>query len=245
MFENGDKMKMKYLILFIPLILVLIFDYWFLFLREKEIIIEEPLIDNEPICTKNCKEGDKIKLVDGSSWHILKINENKLTLFSDANIDLEGKYLPLDTFSTENTGVPVAFDKVNERLTQNNPYCIFPDIGCSAYEKNGLDVFEDSSIKKIIDTKFLPIITKTLNTDNIVVRLMKQEEFEYFKNLEVINNTSHKWLYYSGYWLMTSYNNYSVFVHKENTDDLSVIAASISYGYGIRPVIEMDYDIIL
>lgn len=234
---------MKYFIVFSPLVLTLIFDYCFFF--KKEEIEIETLIDTEPICTENCKEGDKILLKDGSSWHILKKEENKLTLFSDANIDLEGKFLPLDTFSMKNTGIPVAFDKQKERLTENNPYCIFQDLGCSAYEKNGIDVFEDSNIKKIIDNNFFPRITQIINTEEVIVRILKQEEFLYFKNLETKNNTRYKWLYYSGYWLMTPYNNYSVFVHKEEKEELSMSAPYISYGYGIRPVIEVDYNLVL
>jgi len=236
-------MKLKYLIVFIPLILVLLFDYYFIFLKEGK--QEEPLVDTEPTCTENCNVGNKIQLYDGSFWHIISINEDVLTLFSDATIDLEGNYLPVNTFGMKNTGVPIAFDKQNVRLTENNPYCIFPDLGCSAYEKNGIDVFEDSNIKQVIDNKFLPKITKTLNTDDIVVRLLKKEEFEYFKSLEIVNNMSYKWLYYSGYWLMTSYSNYSVFVHKEETYNLSMIAPYINHGYGIRPVIEVDYDTVL
>ena len=235
-------MKIKYLILFMPLILVLLFDYYFIFIRKND---SEPLVDNEMVCTHNCKVGDKILLKDGSSWHILGINENTLVLFSDATIDLEGNYLPLDTFSTRNTGVPIAFDQQNVRLTENNPYCIFPDLGCSAYEKNGIDVFDDSNIKKVIDSKFLPKIIEVLGTSNIIVRLLKQEEFYYFKNLEAVNNTKYKWLYYSGYWLMTPYSNYSVMVHKEESDSLSMIAPYINRGYGIRPVIEVDYGIVL
>lgn len=234
-------MKTKYFMLFVPLVLVLLFDYYFIFIKDKE----KPLVDTEPLCTENCSEGNKIKLQDGSTWHILSRSGNKIILFSDSTIDLEGNYLPVNTFSMENTGVPIAFDNSNERLTENNPYCTFPDIGCSAYEKNGVDVFEDSSIKKVIDSKFLPKITDSLNTENIVVRLLKQEEFEYFKNLEIINNTTYKWLYYSGYWLMTPYNNYSVIVHKEKSYSLSKISAYINHGYGIRPVIEVDYDVVL
>ena len=203
------------------------------------------MVDNEPTCTENCGEGDKIILKDGSSWHVLTVNEDRITLFSDSNVDLEGDYLPLNTMSKENTGVPVAFDTQHSRTTENNPYCIFPDIGCSAYEKNGIDVFEDSNIKKIIDSKFLPKIIQTLDTEDIVVRLMKKEEFEYFKDIETINNGDVKWLYYSGYWLMTPYNNYSVVVHKEGSETLSSIAAYISRGYGIRPVIEVDYSVVL
>lgn len=231
-------MKLKYLILIIPLIGLLAFDYWFIFIKkDKEI---EPLVDDEPTCTENCKEGDKVVLNDGSSWHVLSLNEDKITLFSDATVDLEGNYLPVDTFSTENTGVPIAFDAQNGRTTEKNPYCIFPDIGCSAYGKNDIDVFEDSTIKKVVDSKFLPKITQTLNTDDIKVRLLKSEEFEYFKTLENQNGTHYKWLYYSGYWLMTPNNKYSVMVHKENTYVLSVRAAYINHGYGIRPVIEVD-----
>lgn len=236
-------MKLKYFMLFGPLVLVLIFDYYFIFVKKEK--VAEPLVDTEIICTKDCKEGDKILLNDGSSWHILSLNENKLVLFSDANIDLEGNFLPLNTFSMKNTGVPIAFDKQNERLTENNPYCIFPDLGCSAYEKNGKNVFEDSYIKKVIDSKFLPKIIETLKTDNIVVRLLTRGEFVYFKELEEKNNIRYKWLYYSGYWLMTPYNNYSVLVHKEESEELSKIAPYIGYGYGIRPVIEVDYDIVL
>ena len=236
-------MKMKYFILFSPLIFVLLFDYYFIFVKEED--KEEPLVDMEPICTENCSEGDKILFQDDSTWHILNINEDKITLFSDATIDLEGNYLPVNTFSMENTGVPIAFDNQNARSAKNNPYCIFPDIGCSAYEKNDVDVFEDSNIKRVIDSKFLPKITETLNTENIVVRLLKQEEFEYFKKLETINNTTYKWLYYSGYWLMTPYNNYSVVVHKEKSYSLSRISAYINRGYGIRPVIEVNYDDVL
>ena len=234
---------MKYFMLFSPLVLTLIFDYYFLFVKEKPKV--EPLIDTEVICTKNCTEGNKVLLKDGSSWHILKVEENKFILFSDANIDLEGNFLPLDIFSMENTGVPIAFDKQNERTTENNPYCIFQDLGCSAYEKNGIDVFEDSNIKKVIDNIFLPKIIQILNTEEITVRLLKQEEFLYFKNLETKNNTRYKWLYYSGYWLMTPYNNYSVFVHKEGKDNLAMSAPYISHGYGIRPVIEVDYNLVL
>lgn len=236
-------MKTKYFIVFIPLVLTLIFDYYFIFVRKEE--DEEPLVDTEPICTKNCVEGDKVQLKDNSSWHILSIKEDKVILFSDATIDLEGNYLPVNTFSMENTGVPIAFDIPDSRTSENNPYCIFPDIGCSAYEKNNIDVFEDSNIKKVIDSKFLPKIIDVLDTEDIVVRLIKKEEFEYFKNLETINNITYKWLYYSGYWLMTPYNNYSVFVHKENNYSLSTIAASINYGYGIRPVIEVEYEVVL
>lgn len=236
-------MKKKYLLLSMPLILALLFDYYFIFIKKDE--KEEDLVDNEPICIENCKEGDKVVLKDGSSWHILKIVDNKLILFSDANIDLFGNYLPLNTFSMENTGVPIAFDKQYERSTVNNPYCIFEDLGCSAYEKNNVDVFEDSNIKKVIDSQFLPKITQTLKTDDIVVRLLKQEEFLYFKNLETTNNTRYKWLYYSGYWLMTPYNNYSVIVHKEESEVLTRIAPYINHGYGIRPVIEVNYDIVL
>ena len=231
-------MKLKYIILIMLLIGLLIFDYWFIFIKKEK--KAEPLIDSESICTENCKEGDKVALNDGSSWHVLSENVDKITLFSYSTIDLEGNYLPVNVFSTENTGVPVAFDIQNERLTENNPYCIFPDIGCSAYEKNNKDVFEDSNIKKIVDSKFLPKITQVLKTDNIIVRLIKSEEFEHFKTLEKQNNTRYKWLYYSGYWLMTAYNPYSVIVHKENTYDLSIKAAYINYGYGIRPVIEVD-----
>lgn len=231
-------MKSKYLILIVPLIGLLIFDYWFIFIKKDKKI--EPLVDNEPICKENCKEGDKVVLKDGSSWHILNIVENKITLFSDATIDLEGNYLPVNTFSTENTGVPIAFDVQNERLTEDNPYCIFPDIGCSAYEKNNIDVFEDSTIKKVIDSKFVPKITQTLNTTNITIRLLKKEEFEHFKTLENQTGTNCKWLYYSGYWLMTPHNQYGVLVHKENTYVLSIKSAYIHHSYGIRPVIEAD-----
>jgi len=236
-------MKIKYYVLFVPLVFVMLFDYYFIFVMDED--KEEPLIDTEPVCIENCGEGDKIELPDGSSWHILSLNDNMLTLFSDATIDLEGNYLPVNTFSMENTGVPIAFDNQNDRLTENNPYCIFPDIGCSAYEKNDVDVFEDSNIKMVIDSQFLPKIVKSLNTENIVVRLLKQEEFEYFKNLETINNTTYKWLYYSGYWLMTPYNNYSVVVHKEKSYVLSRVSAYINHGYGIRPVIEVEYDVVL
>ena len=231
-------MKLKVVILFLPVFILSIFDYWFLFLKEEE--KPEVLVDNEPVCTENCKKGDKVLLKDGSSWHILNVLEGKLILFSDANIDLEGNYLPLNTFSMRNTGMPISFDKQNERLTENNPYCIFPDLGCSAYEKNGIDVFEDSYIKKIIDNKFLPKIEHTLGTEEIVVRLLKANEFNHFKELETLNNTKYKWLYYSGYWLMTSYNKYSVYVHKEETEHLSMIASYIGHGYGIRPVIEVS-----
>ena len=236
-------MKKKYLLLFVPLILVLLFDYYFIFIRKTK--KTEYLVDNEPICKKDCEEADKVLLKDGSSWHILKIIDNKLILFSDANIGLDGNYLPLNTFSMENTGVPIAFDGAYQRLTKNNPHCIFEDLGCSAYEKNNIDVFEDSNIKKVIDNNFLPKITKTLGTEDIIVRLLKQEEFSYFKNLESVNNTRYKWLYYSGYWLITPYNNYSVMVHKEKSNVLSNVAPYIPYGYGIRPVIEVDYNIIL
>jgi len=233
----------KYLLLFLPVIILIVFDYWFLYIRKEK--QEEILIPEEPICTKDCKEGDRILLKDGSSWHILKTKENVLTLFSDATIDLEGKFLPLNTLSMRNTGVPIPFDKQNERTTDSNPYCIFPDLGCSAYEKNNLDVFEDSYIKRIIDNNFLPKIKRILETDNITVRLMKADEFQYFKSLETLNNTKYNWLYYSGYWLMTPYTKYSVYVHKEETETLDVIAPYIGYGYGIRPVIEVNYNTVL
>jgi len=232
-------MKKKFWIVFFSLafLVALFSEYYFLFFYEEK---TEPLVDDEVVCTSNCTEGSKIILEDGSSWHVLSTNEDSITLFSDATIDLEGDYLPVNVFSTENTGVPIAFDIQNERLTENNPYCIFPDIGCSAYEKNGVDVFEDSTIKKVIDSKFLPKIIQTLKTENVSVRLLKSEEFEYLKSLESQNNTQYKWLYYSGYWLMTPYNKYSVMAHKENTYDLSIKAAYITHGCGIRPVIEVD-----
>lgn len=239
---EGDTLKIKCVILFIPVIVLSIFDYWFLFIKKEK---TEVLVDNELVCTQNCKEGDKVLLKDGSSWHILKKENNKLILFSDATINLEGNFLSLDTFSNRNTGVPVSFDKQNIRTTDNNPYCIFQDLGCSAYEKNNIDVFEDSYIKQIVDSKFLPKISSVLGTDDIIVRLLKKEEFEYFKELEIKNNTKYKWLYYSGYWLMSAYNNYSVYVVKEEAEHLSVRAPYINHGYGIRPVIEVDYNMVL
>ena len=219
----------------IPLILVYLF---------KPVKKEVEEIPKEKICESNCNIGDKIILNDKSTWHILNIDNNKITLFSDATIDLEGNYLPLNETSMRNTGVPVAFDTQNARTTENNPYCIFQDLGCSAYEKNGIDVFEDSNIKKIIDNNFLPKIINVLNSENIKVRLMNKNEFDYFKSLEYTNKTRYNWLYYSGYWLMTPYNSHSLYVHKEKEETLSLISAYISYGYGIRPVIEVDYDLV-
>lgn len=224
------------------LIVVSLIIIYFLNLDNKETKEEE--IIKEEVCKSNCKIGDKIVLNDNSSWHILNIDNNIITLFSDATIDLEGNYLPLREGSMRNTGVPVAFDTQNTRTTEKNPYCIFQDLGCSAYEKNNIDVFEDSNIKKIIDNNFLPKITKTLNSENIKVRLMQKHEFDYFKNLEYINNTRYNWLYYSGYWLMTPYNSHSLYVHREKEENLTLISAYIHYGYGIRPVIEVDYDLI-
>lgn len=221
----------------VPLIII-----YFLNLDNKETKEEE--IIKEEVCKSNCKIGDKIVLNDNSSWHVLNIDNNIITLFSDATIDLEGNYLPLREGSMRNTGVPVAFDTQNTRTTENNPYCIFQDLGCSAYEKNNIDVFEDSNIKKIIDNNFLPKITKTLNSENIKVRLMQKQEFDYFKNLEYTNKERYNWLYYSGYWLMTPYNSHSLYVHREKEENLTLISAYIHYGYGIRPVIEVDYDLI-
>lgn len=235
---------MKKIVLFIISILMLAATIYFNFFfnnheDKKSITVEEE------ICKIDCKIGDKIVLNDGSSWHILNINNGKITLFSDANVDLEGNYLPLKTLTQTNTGMPIAFDKPNQRTTENNPYCIFQDLGCSSYEKNGVDVFEDSNIKKVVDSNFLPKITETLKTDEVIIRLMKAEEFNYFKDLEIVNNTRYDWLYYSGYWLMTPYNSHSLFVHREKEDNLTLISAYIPYGYGIRPVIEVDYDVVL
>jgi len=233
----------KYLLLFLPVIILIVFDYWFLFIKKDK--PEKTIIYEEPICVADCVEGNRILLKDGSSWHIISKDDNKLILFSDANINLEGEFLPLNPLSLRNTGIPVPFDKQNVRTTENNPYCIFSDLGCSAYEKNNIDVFEDSYIKQIVDNKFLPKIVNVLGTNDIIVRLLKADEFQYFKSLENANNTKYDWLYYSGYWLMTPYTQYSVYVHKEETESLAVITPYISYGYGIRPVVEVDYNIVL
>ena len=107
----------------------LIFVYFFKPTKKE---VEE--IPKEKICESNCNIGDKIILNDKSTWHILNVDNKKITLFSDATIDLEGNYLPLNETSMRNTGVPVAFDIQNARTTENNPYCIFQDLGCSAYE---------------------------------------------------------------------------------------------------------------
>ena len=44
---------------------------------------------------------------------------------------------------------------------------------------------------------------------------------------------------------MTPYSNYSVMVHKEESENLSMIAPYVNRGYGIRPVIEVDYGVVL
>ena len=184
-----------------------------------------------------------MKLKDGSIWHVISYSKSKVILFSDANIDLEGNYLPVDKTSLRNTGQPVAFDKKNVRTTEKNPYCIYPDLGCSVYEKNNIDVFEDSSIKKLIDTKFVPKIKETLETDDIIVRLLKRDEFLFFKELQNQNKTYYNWLYYSGYWLISGYNQYSVYAIEEGKEQISNITPYIAYKVGIRPVIEVSSDL--
>jgi len=234
-------MKKFYFTLLTFLLIIMFITYYFIFFKKEDKI---ELVDNEPICLENCRIGDKVVLKDNSSWHVIGKNQEKIILFSDSTIDLEGEYIPVNTFSMRNTGQPVAFDTSNNRSEENNPYCIFPDLGCSVYEKNDIDVFEDSSIKKLIDTKFVPKITTTLNNNNIIVRLLKKEEFDYFKKLEVINNTSYKWLYYSGYWLMDAYNQYSVYAIKQESYTLTRLAPYIHYQFGVRPVIEIPINLL-
>lgn len=198
------------------------------------------LENNEKICKENCNIGDRIVLSDQSSWHIVDIKEDKLVLLSDANIKLDGSYCEVDVTSNENGCQPVPFDQVNTRTTEKNAYCIYPDVGCSAYASNNDDVLEDSYIKKIIDTNFLPKIQNVLHTTEVTIRLLTKEEFE---NLQALSTTSQQpfsWLYYSNYWLMTPYNNYSNYALKEGNASLDFISSGIVYLAGIRPVIEIN-----
>ena len=79
---------MKKIIITIIIVVSLIIIY-FLNFSAKE--VKEEII-KEKVCKSNCKIGDKISLNDNSTWHILNIDNNIITLFSDATIDLEGNY---------------------------------------------------------------------------------------------------------------------------------------------------------
>lgn len=227
-------MKKAFIILVSILSLIIIF---FSFFKPKE-------SKEEKVCKINCKSADQVVLKDGSKWHVISYDTNKSVLFSDANIDLEGNYLSVDYNSFTNTGQPVAFDKAYERKTEESPYCIYPDLGCSAYSKNFQDVFSDSSIKKIIDSKYAPKIKKILDSEDIEVRLLKRDEFLFFKELEEETNGNFGWLYHSGYWLMDSFNEYSVYAFLEKSYNLTHIAPSTAHKVGIRPVIEINTKLI-
>jgi len=229
---------MKKILILITLMIVTLFSF-FSFKDKNKIEAKE-----ENLCIKDCKSGDKIRLKDGSYWHIITTSSEKTILFSDANIDLEGNYLPVNYMSYENTGQPVAFDTINARTKEKNPYCIYPDLGCSAYEKNAKDVLEDSNIKKIIDENFVPKIQELFKTEDITVRLLKTKEFWYLQRLEVIKEEKFSWLYHSAYWLMDAYSPYSVYLLKEGDKSLSVLAPYILYQAGIRPVIELDSNLL-
>lgn len=246
MFKVGDSVsEKKFLIALISILMILIIINIVYFYKLKhpnmptqtETSIPE---STETICYNDCNIGDRIVLSDKSSWHIVDIKENKLVLFSDANIKLDGSYCDLDVTSNENGCQPVSFDKVNVRTTENNPYCIYPDVGCSAYASNGEDVLEDSYIKNVIDTAFLPKIQTILNTMEVNIRLLTKEEFDFLQALEQTKSKSFEWLYYSNYWLMTPYNNYSNYALKEDKTSLDFISSGIVYLAGIRPVMEVD-----
>lgn len=191
--------------------------------------------------------GTSVTLKDGSKWHVLEksdVNSTVVTLLSDYNLTNEGSY---DTGCTTTICSPQAFDIENNRLTENNSYCLTPETGCNMYSQNSSTVIKDSSIKTWLDTTYVPLLKDSLTdaqgtVDDLVVSLPTMEQLaladgqEFNQNQIVFNKD---WLTSTSYWTKTASNLNSSYVWSvvgEYKNSYVQYANDVTLS-GVRPVI--------
>ena len=196
--------------------------------------------------------GDSVTLKDGSKWHVLEnstSNQTTVTLLSDYNLNSDGSY---DTTCGKDINSTVlcdaqVFDNANNRLTQNNSYCLTPENGCNMYSGNGSSVINDSTVKTWLDNAYVPLLKQSITLNNgtledIVVSLPTMEQLaladsQVFDQAQITFNSN--WLTTTSYWTSTSSNlNTSyVWVVSGEYNNSNVQNASDNTQYGVRPVI--------
>lgn len=164
--------------------------------------------------------GTSVTLKDGSKWHVLEKSDassTTVTLLSDYNLTSDGSY---DTECTTTICSPQVFDLENNRLTENNSYCLTPETGCNMFSQNSSTVIKDSTIKTWLDSTYLPILKSSLTTaggniEDLVVslptmeQLAKADDQEFNQNQITFNKD---WITSTSYWTKTASNLNSSYV---------------------------------
>lgn len=138
-----------------------------------------------------------------------------------------------------------AFDVENNRTSDKNSYCMYPNLGCDAYSANGDTVTEDSSIKQIVDNYGINL---GLNTDLQNIRLINSEEL-YNLGCDVKAGGScpntYSWLTNASYWIINLEDNESVnHAWGLNSSGFAIKDPLTNNTYGIRPVLIVSKNIV-
>jgi len=182
------------------------------------------------------KVGDIVTLTSGndktSSFVVIEDSSNfnsTVKLLKLTNID-SNKY---------------AFDSENNRTTDKNSYCTYPNLGCDLYAANGDTVTEDSSIKIMVDDYGINL---GLNDDLQNIRLINSEELH---NLGCSIKTggscpsTYSWLTSESYWIINLDDTENV-IHAWglNSSGFAIKDPLVNNTYGIRPVLIVSKNIV-
>ena len=196
--------------------------------------------------------GQSVTLKDNSKWHVLEnssTTSTTVTLLSDYNLNSDGSYNTTCSKNINSTTVcsPQAFDIENNRLTENNSYCVLPNYGCNQYEQNGSTVIADSSIKTWLENTYIPLLKNSITTvggttESLSVTLPTMEQLAKADNQTFNQNQitfDSDWLTTTSYWTKTASNLNSAYVWNvvgEFNNSYFQYANNATQS-GIRPVI--------
>ncbi len=198
------------------------------------------------------KIGDSVTLKDGSKWHVLQdsaSNQTTVTLLSDYNLNFDGTYdntcgANLDGMYECSVQV---FDAANNRLTENNSYCLTPENGCNVYNSNSTTVISDSTVKLWLDNTYTPLLRQSLTLndgtlEDLVVSLPTMQQLanadsQVFDQAQITFNSS--WLTTTSYWTSTPSNLNSSYVWgvSGRYNNSNVQYANDNTQFGVRPVV--------
>lgn len=217
-----------------------------------KVVIESTQSGIDESLKKEYSKGQEVILKDGSKWHVLENSTSTMatvTLLSDYNINSDGSYNTAcrkDINSNTVCSVQI-FDKANDRLTANNSYCVNPENGCNFYNQNGSSVISDSTVKKLIDDTYAPLLKQSLTLvggtlEDLTVSIPTMEQLALCDNKEfnqetITFNTS--FLTTTSYWTKTptNLNSYQVWGVQGSANSSSLVNANNSETFGVRPVI--------
>ena len=217
-----------------------------------KVVIESVQTGIDASLAKVYELGESVTLKDGSKWHVLEKSsetDTKVVLLSDYNLNSDGSYNTGCRKDINSTTIcsPQAFDIENNRLTEKNSYCNLPGTGCNLYSSNSSTVIEDSTIKKWIDSTYIPVLTNSIQTsggtvEDLTVTLPTMEQLakadsQTFNQSQI--TFSKDWLTYTSYWTKTPSKQNSSYVWNVvgEHNNSYIQYANDSTLSGVRPVI--------